>query len=332
MSPMVMGIRRTRGPATSIPADRTALRFADDEEHQPAAAKKHAAVEAKKRAKETLEEDGEDEAVVKDETIGKDEAANDSLGMAHVKKIIADYRARWLSRSVSPELAKEQWQLLAKKLAKEKLAKEKLAKEKLAKEKLAKEKLAKEKLAKEKLAKEKLAKEKLAEETRKEEISATQDESKDMIVSELLNQGEMERLVRDSFGNYAVQTAKPLPLPSEALHPALEGARLRSRPMAPTPKMTTYIMKHQLVEATGESTAKISSSSLGLESSRLSRGRPRRMEEPTLLGYRIHEGEPTLLGYSLHEEGDRQAGDGGSTYCVTMQCRDFLAKPGSVYS
>ncbi|CAJ2500349.1 Uu.00g032020.m01.CDS01 [Anthostomella pinea] len=33
-----------------------------------------------------------------------------------------------------------------------------------------------------------------------------QDESKDIIVSELLNQGEMERLLRDSFGNYVVQT------------------------------------------------------------------------------------------------------------------------------
>ncbi|CAJ2511087.1 Uu.00g067120.m01.CDS01 [Anthostomella pinea] len=49
-----------------------------------------------------------------------------------------------------------------------------------------------------------------------------QDESKDMIVNELLTQGEMERLLRDSFGNYVVQTA-------------LDHA--------------TYIMKHQLVEA-----------------------------------------------------------------------------------
>ncbi|CAJ2507638.1 Uu.00g088240.m01.CDS01 [Anthostomella pinea] len=40
----------------------------------PAAAKKRAATKAKKHAKETLEEDAEDEAVVKDEAIRGDEA------------------------------------------------------------------------------------------------------------------------------------------------------------------------------------------------------------------------------------------------------------------
>ncbi|KAI1405501.1 ARM repeat-containing protein [Hypoxylon fuscum] len=61
------------------------------------------------------------------------------------------------------------------------------------------------------------------------------DESKDMMVSELLHHGEMERLLRDSYGNYVVQTA---------LEHATEHMKIRLveaiRPYLHTIKTTPY--------------------------------------------------------------------------------------------
>jgi len=62
-------------------------------------------------------------------------------------------------------------------------------------------------------------------------LRCASEESKDQMVSELLVPGEMERLLKDSFGNYVVQTAlehSPQPMKQqlvEAIRPMLPGIR-----------------------------------------------------------------------------------------------------------
>lgn len=61
------------------------------------------------------------------------------------------------------------------------------------------------------------------------------DDSRDMMVKELLTPGEMERLLRDNFGNYVVQTALDHCTPSMK-NPLVEAIR----PIIPTVRTTPY--------------------------------------------------------------------------------------------
>jgi hypothetical protein len=62
-------------------------------------------------------------------------------------------------------------------------------------------------------------------------LRCASEQSRDMIVSELLHQGEIDRLLRDSFGNYVIQTALDYATPMskhrlvEAIRPSLPAIR-----------------------------------------------------------------------------------------------------------
>ncbi|KAK4142951.1 armadillo-type protein [Dichotomopilus funicola] len=66
-------------------------------------------------------------------------------------------------------------------------------------------------------------------------LRCASDESRDIIVTELLGQGEIERLLRDSFGNYVIQTALDY-APHMSKHRLIEAIR----PILPNIRATPY--------------------------------------------------------------------------------------------
>ncbi|KAJ4306950.1 hypothetical protein N0V88_000323 [Collariella sp. IMI 366227] len=66
-------------------------------------------------------------------------------------------------------------------------------------------------------------------------LRCSSDQSKDLIVSELLSPGEIDRLLRDSFGNYVIQTALDYATPMSK-HQLIEAIR----PILPSIRATPY--------------------------------------------------------------------------------------------